>query len=402
MAERVRVVEVVYGFGIEAEGGGAERFAIDLARHLDQERFEVVVCGLRDLGTDFEHERMQALQAQGIQAFAAAQWDLQRPYQSFSRAVRAMRQRLSTPKGQILHSHSEFGDMAIVALKASLKNMVCLRTVHNGHPIEWRKRPLRRLLLTNFLYPLVFWKEIGVNQGIVARLNQRLVARLSGAKAVRLSNAIDLRRFDGCVPDRAGLRRSLGLPDDTPLVASVGRLAEGKGLDSALRAAALVAVDLPQAHFLVVGEGEKEAELKSLAQELGLQSKVVFTGARDDVENLLAAVDVLVSASLWEGISTVILESMAARTPVVATDIPGNREILEDQVHGWLVPVDNPGALAKAMKSVLIHSDLRENIVERAFQRVQDFSIQALASQHEALYRRAAERLERGGLKTAS
>jgi glycosyltransferase involved in cell wall biosynthesis len=144
---------------------------------------------------------------------------------------------------------------------------------------------------------------------------------------------------------------------------------------------------------LLVGEGEKEAELKALARELGIQSRVIFTGARNDVEDLLAAVDVLVSASLWEGISTVILESMAARTPVVATDIPGNREILEDQVHGWLVGVDNPSALAKAVKSALTLSDLRESMVERAVQRVQDFSIQALVSQHEALYQRAAERL---------
>lgn len=393
MAKRVRVVEVVYGFSVEASGGGAGRFAIELAKRLDPSRFEALVCGLWDTGTQFERERIQALKAQGVQAFTAAEWNPQRPYQSFLRALPAMRQRLSTPKGQILHSHSEFGDMAIVALKASLKNTVCLRTVHNGHPIEWRKRPLRRLLLTNFLYPLVFWKEIGVNQGIVARLNQRRAARLAGARAMRLPNAIDLQRFEGAITDRAALRRSLGLPKGAPLVASVGRLAEEKGLDTYLRAAALVAQDLPQAYFLLVGEGEKEAELKALARELGVQSQIVFTGARNDVEDLLASVDVLVSASLWEGISTVILESMAARTPVVATDIPGNREILEDQVHGWLVGVDNPSALAKAVKSALTHSDLRESMVERAVQRVQDFSIQALVSQHEALYQRAAERL---------
>jgi glycosyltransferase involved in cell wall biosynthesis len=392
MAERVRVVEVVYGFSVEASGGGAGRFAIELAQRLEPNRFEAVVCGLWDTGTQFERERIQALEAQGIQAFAAVKWDPQRPYQSFVRALPAMRQRLFTPKGQILHSHSEFGDMAIVALKASLKNTVCLRTVHNGHPIEWRKRPLRRLLLTNFLYPLVFWKEIGVNQGIVARLNRRRAAQLAGAEAVQMPNAIDLQRFERPVLESNALRRSLGVPEEAPLVASVGRLAEEKGLDTYLRAAALVLQDLPQARFLLVGEGEMEAELKALARELGIQTQVTFTGARNDVEDLLAAVDVLVSASLWEGISTVILESMAAGTPVVASEIPGNREIIEDQVHGWLVPVNNSKALAEAVKSTLTNNDLRERIVESALQRVQVFSIQRLVSQHEALYQRAAER----------
>ena len=394
MTERVRVVEIIYGFTVEAGGGGAGRFAIELARRLDPSRFEAVVCGLWDTGTQFERERMQALEAQGIQAFAAAEWDARHPYASFWHAYRAIRERLSATCGQILHCHSEFGDMAAVALKPFLSHTIYLRTVHNGYRIEWRKRPLRRLLLTNFLFPLVFWKEIGVNQGIVERLNRRRMARLAGAEAIWLPNAIDLQRFEGSTSDRGAVRRDLGVPKEDPLVASVGRLAEGKGLQTYLRAAALIVRDLPQAHFLVVGEGEKESELKALAEELGIQSQVTFTGARQDVEDLLAAVDVLVSASLWEGISTVILESMAAGTPVVASDIPGNREILEDQVHGWLAPVDDPRALAGAVKSALTRSELRERIVEAARLRVRDFSIQRLVSQHEALYQRAAERLK--------
>jgi glycosyltransferase involved in cell wall biosynthesis len=394
MAERVRVVEIIYGFTVEAGGGGAGRFAIELAQRLDPSRFEAVVCGLWDTGTQLEQERMRALEAQGIRAFAAAQWDAQRPYASFWRATAAMRQRLSPGGKQILHCHSEFGDMAAATLKPFLKRTIYLRTVHNGYRIEWRKRPLRRLLLTNFLYPLVFWKEIGVNRGIVARLNRRRAARLAGAQAICLPNAIDLRRFEVATNEPSAIRRALGVPEEAPLVASVGRLAEGKGLDTYLRAAALMAQDTPQAYFLVVGEGEKESELKALAGELGLQSRVVFTGARSDVEDLLRVVDVLVSASLWEGISTVILESMAAGTPVVATDIPGNREILEDGVHGWLVPVDEPSAVAEAVKSALKRRDLRERIVENARQRAQAFSIEEMVSQHEALYRRAAERLD--------
>jgi len=201
--ERIHVLEIVYSFAVAGPGGGAARFGLELGRLLDKSRFEVTVCGLWGLGTPSERDRIERLHEAGITALSATSWDSTRPYASFWKAVRAMRIRLSQQPAQILHSHSEFGDMAAVLLKAGSGRSLLVRTVHNGYRREWRKRPLRRLLLTNALYPLVFSAEVGVNPSIVRNLKQRWLARLSRRDALYLPNAIDLGRFTNVETDAA-------------------------------------------------------------------------------------------------------------------------------------------------------------------------------------------------------
>jgi glycosyltransferase involved in cell wall biosynthesis len=261
-----------------------------------------------------------------------------------------------------------------------------VRTVHNGHRYEWRKRPLRRLLLTNTLYPLAFAAEIGVNPGIVDSLNRRKVARLLRRQAIYVPNAIDLTRFTGIQVDARAKRRALGLPPEAWVVGTVGRLVEGKGYESLLEAAAIVRRELPQVYLMLIGEGELGDLLRDRAHEFGIADRVLLTGPRSDIEELLACLDLFVSPSLWEGLSTAILESMASKVPVVATDIPGNRAIVQDQVNGWLVPTGDPEALAQAVIGALREPSLRTRYADRALDTVRGFSIDAVASEHERLY----------------
>lgn len=390
MPERIRVVEIINGFGIEGIGGGAERFAIALSQNLDPRRFEVIICGLWNRGTIFEQERLQQLNASGIEAFAAADWDENKPFRSFWRAFKGMQAILSHKPVQILHSHSQFGDVVALLFKLS-KSPVILRTVHHGYHLEWSKRPLRRLLFTNLLFPLFFTIEIGVSRSIVENLNRRWLARLLGRQAIWVRNAIDLNRFTNVKVDPIEKRISLGLPPDALVVGSVGRLVEGKGYDVLIEGAALVLNKLPQAYFLLIGDGELANSLKELAQHLKIAGHVVFTGPRSDIEELLGCMDLFVLASLWEGLPTVILESMASGVPVVATDIPGNREIIQDQVNGWLVPPNNPEALADTIINALQEPSVRRKCAYHALGTVKAFSINAVASEHEALYLAALE-----------
>lgn len=386
MSDPVRVVEIIYSFGVAGGGGGAGRFGIELGRKLDPHQFEAVVCGLWNQGTSYEQACLRQLHAAGIEAFTAADWDASRPFHSFWRALQKMRSVLSRRPPQILHSHSEFGDVAALLLKVSLKLPIIVRTVHNGYRFEWRKRPLRRLLLTNLLYPPAFSAEIGVNHNIVDNLNRRWVARLLGRQAIYIPNAIDLDRFTDVKVDCVEQRRALHLPSDAFIVGTVGRLAEGKGYDLLLAAATIVLRKLPQTYFLLIGDGELADPLRELAHQLGIADRVIFAGPRLDVEKLLACLDLFVSSSLWEGLSTAILESMASRVPVVATDIPGNREIIRDQVEGWLVPPNNYEALADAIVNVLQSPSLQNQYINRALDVVKKFSISTVVAEHEVLY----------------
>lgn len=389
MARRIRVVQIIHGFGVEGAGGGVGRFAIELSRALNPDRFEVSVYGLWDRGTPFERERVRQLDAEGIRAFIAAEWDESHPYRSFWRAFRAIQEALSQKPVDIVHSHHEFADVVALLLKPGLKPARIMRTVHYGYRYEWKKRPLRRLFLTNLLYPFLFDLEIGVSPAIVENLNRRPLSRLLRRQALCVYNAIDLARFDSTKTDPLRKRRSLNLPENAPIIGTVGRLTEQKGYAYLIEAAALVLQHLPNAYFLIVGDGELKEALRTQAQQLGIASRVIFTGPRSDVEELFSCMEVFASSSLWEGLPSVIMESMAAGVPIVGTDIPGTRDLIQHQVTGWLVPPADSKALADAIIAMVRSPLIRQGIVCRAREAVQRFSITAVAETYAALYQAA-------------
>ena len=176
------------------------------------------------------------------------------------------------------------------------------------------------------------------------------------------------------------------MPMKAPVIGSVGRLTLQKGYSILLEAATLVLREMPSAHFVIIGEGELADELKDLARQLEVAHAVHFTGPRQDVEDLLMAMDLFASSSLWEGLPTVILESMAARIPVVATDVSGSGELVEDGVTGLLVPAGDPNALALAIMQMLRDRERAMAMAEAAYGCVQDFSIGRVAEQHLDVY----------------
>jgi glycosyltransferase involved in cell wall biosynthesis len=218
-------------------------------------------------------------------------------------------------------------------------------------------------------------------------LCRHFLVRLTRQPIWFINNGIDLDRV---LRQRTGasIRRELGLSADIPLFGLVGRLTEQKGIPDALQAFALVRKRLPQAVMVVVGDGygEKPRLLKAQATELDLTQSVFWLGARPDAIDIIADLDVLVSASLWEGLPTVILEAMALGTPVVATDIPGTNELILHEQTGLLVPPRNPPALAQAMERLINDRNLAQQLVVAARERVAQFSIASAVKQYEHLY----------------
>jgi len=381
--KRLRVALLVSSLWIEGAGGGIGRFAAELSRALDAERFEVSLYALWQFNPPAEAALSQALGAAGIATHAPADWDARYPYRSFQQAVRALRQTFAARPVDLIHSHHEFADIAALWLRRGAGARAVMRTVHNR---EWRRRPERRLLLTNGWFPLAFQAEAGVSQAIVDQLNRRPLARLLGRKAQVLHNAVNLKRFQGLPDTRREQRDRLNIPAGAFLIGSVGRLVQQKGYEHFVAAAALVRAQAPQAHFVLIGEGELEPALRQACERLGLAEHFTFAGPRPDVDALLPAFDLFVSSSLWEWLPTVILESMAAGVPVVATDIPGTRELLTDGVSGRLAPAGDAPALAAAILALMADDPLRTRVAANAAQAAGHFSIQSVAAQHEQLY----------------
>jgi glycosyltransferase involved in cell wall biosynthesis len=385
MTNHIRVLEIISGFAVEGPLGGIERFGIELCRALDRTRLEPIACGLWSYGTPLERRWVNQLTGEGIEAFIAAMWAGDAPYRSFWQALRGIRTVLAGQRVDIIHSHCQFGDVAALLLKRALGAQVVMRTVHNER--EWVKRPLRRLVLTNWLYPLAFDAEIGVSQGVVDNLNQRPGAQLRGRRAHRIYNSLDLRRFSDVQVNRVVKKLEMGWLEDAPVIGSIGRLVKQKGFSVLLEAARLVLAHFPQVRFVIVGGGPLMEPLKAQACELGLEGQVIFTGPREDVEELLVMMDLFVSSSLWEGLPTVLLESMAAGVPVVATDVSGSREIIRPGLTGLLVPADNPVLLSEAIMSMVTERQRAAAMAERARSEVRTrFSIEIAAKLHTELY----------------
>jgi glycosyltransferase involved in cell wall biosynthesis len=181
---------------------------------------------------------------------------------------------------------------------------------------------------------------------------------------------IDLDRFEGAQP---------ALRSDRPLVGNVARLAPQKDHRTLVEAARLV----PEADFVVAGDGELREELERQAEG----SNVRFLGARDDVPALLASFDVFAFPSLFEGLCLAVIEAQAAGVPVVATPVGGIRETVVDGETGLLVPTRNPAALAAAIRRLLEDRPAAEAMAAEARRRVRErFSVERLIEETLRLY----------------
>jgi len=384
--QRIRVAHLIYNFDIERGGGGITRFAIELCRKLDQSLFDGMIFALWDSGTLSEKNRIDELKSEGIRVEFLTNWNKNTPYRSFFNATNVLSSLSISERIDILHSHSEFSDIAALFVKIFAKKIHIIRTVQYGFSTEWRKRPIRRLLLTNFLYPIYFDIEIGVNTSITERLNRRSLAQLSAKKAITIHNGIPLEKFGRANTDIHEMKSTIGIHDDNLVIGTVGRLEEQKGYRYFVDAACIVLQNYPDVHFIIIGEGDLKHELESHTQDLGIAQNIHFTGARNDIPELYACMDIFVSASLWEGLPNVLLESIASNIPVVATDIPGTREVIRHGFNGLLAQPADDASLAKGMITMIESPHLRQTFTMNARDILSGFSIERISKQYEAVY----------------
>lgn len=217
-----------------------------------------------------------------------------------------------------------------------------------------------------------------VNAEVVARSLRRSV----GARRERcfvVPNGIDPEAFAPRLPPGEA-RARLGLPREAGVVTMIARLRPQKDHRVFLDMASRLAPEHPGTNFLIVGGGELRADLEREATRRGLAGRVMFMGDRPDVPDILAATDVSVLASHYEGLSNALLESMAAGVPVVSTDFPGVEEVLVEGREGLVVPAGNGAALASAVGALLRDPALRRRMGEKGARSVRErFSLEAMS-----------------------
>jgi len=346
----------------ELDVGGAEKALAELATRLTRAAYGPEVACLSGRGPLGVHLRERGIPVHFLEA--RGWWD--------ARALWRLRRLIRG--ADIVHSFLYHANMA-----ARLAAIASGAIVVGSARVAERSRPVRRRLegLTHRLVDA----EVCVSSGVRDYLAGGGFPR---RKLVVIPNGVDVARFAGRDP---AFKARLGIGPDAPLVATIGRLHEQKGMGAFVRAAASVHRSRPECRFLIAGSGPLEGELRAAAKALGLGQSLTFLGPCDHVPAVLRATDVFVLASLWEGMPNVVLEAMAAGAPVVATRVEGTVDLLEHNETGLLVmPRDVPGLVSGILRLIDEPATARR-LADAAQARAREhFSLDAMVRRHEALY----------------
>jgi glycosyltransferase involved in cell wall biosynthesis len=355
--------------------GGTENQFMTLGRLLDPSRFELEFACLRRWGPFVDElvERRIPLSEYRISTF--------RSVGALAQQVKLARH-IARHRIRIVHAYNFYGNVFAIP-PARVAGAVAIASIRDCAPyLTPMQKRLQRAVCR-------FADCVLVNADAVK--DWLMADGYSASKIVVIRNGVDLSRFSRA-PEPEKLRLELGLAPDTPLVAVVSRLTRLKGLEDFLEAVARISPRFPDARFLVVGETNPQHrpyldELKSLAARLGVGDRVIFTGLRSDVPALMASVNVSVMPSLNEALSNVLLESMAAGAPVVATRVGGTPEALTDGRTGLLVPPADPAALAGSITRLLEDGQLAARLGRAARQTIADrFSVDRMVKTTEEVY----------------
>jgi glycosyltransferase involved in cell wall biosynthesis len=181
-------------------------------------------------------------------------------------------------------------------------------------------------------------------------------------------------------------REELGIPKDAPVVGTVANLKPHKGHEQLLRAAVEVRRSVPDARFVLVGQGPIERRLRDRTRVLGIEDAVIFTGYREDALQVMQMFDVFVLSSVQEGLAIALIEAMALGKPAVVTRVGGLPEVVEDGEEGFVVPPSDPRALARAIIAVLQDRALSDSFSVAARRRADTFKIENAVRRIEDVY----------------
>lgn len=338
----------------------------DLTLHLDPDRFRRTICATRPYADD-----------DYLDAFATAGVKVLRLNRHGRRDLRAwtplFRELRST---DVLHTH-KFGSNAWGVTIGRLARVPVI--VAHEHTWSFEGQPMRRLLDRELI-------ARGANVFVmVSHEDRRRAQEIEGID-------LDRTRYmpNGIAPVQVtghDIRTELDIPAGAPVIGTVASLRQQKALDVLIRAALALRQSFPGLHVLIVGRGPEHERLAGLISELGLGDTVRLLGRRSDIGDILAALDVAVCTSAFEGLPLSIMEYMSAGLAVVATRVGGVPELIEDGVHGILVERGDVAAVEAAVADLLRNPDRRSELGSRARIRQQaEFEIGNVTRRFEALY----------------
>ncbi len=352
---KIKIVHIVTSLRF----GGAEKLLWDMARFLNQSRFEMTVITVvgggpledkfRELGVKVIINEKKSRLGLGL--------------------VGRIKKQLKEIQPDIVHTHLFAGDCwgRLAAWKAGVP--VIVSTAHNTDRDEGSMKKYIKWLLS---FPTK--KVVAVSEAVKQYVIRS--EKVAAAKVAVIYNGVDVAKY---------LRPGAAvLSGGKPVIGVIGRLAPQKGHATLLRAVA--SMRHHEARLKVVGDGALEKDLKRLASTLGIEDRTEFMGARQDVDKILDQIDILVLPSLWEGLGLVLIEASLAGRVVVGSRVGGIPEVVRDKETGRLVPPGDEKALADTLDWLIDHPEAARKLAWAAQEFAKKFDIKKMVGQYEKMY----------------
>ena len=348
--------------------GGTERLVIELCRRLADD-VDTIVCCLDEPG-----EWAAEVTKLNIPVISLARQPGFHP----SLSVR-LGEVLKTQRIEVIHCH-HYSPYVYGLLAAVLHPSVRVVFTEHGRLHGAGISPKRRLV-----NPVLSRWPARI-YAVSAALKQDMVAEGFPQKAIEvLYNGIELGHRPRPA-ERSAMRAAIGVPPDALVIGTVARLDPVKNLNVLLEARSILGARFPAARIVIAGEGPERDALRDRAKALGVGDVTVFTGYRTDIRALMAAFDVYVNCSTYEGVSLTILEAMATTLPVVAAEVGGNPEVVVENETGLLV-AQRPYAFASAIATLAANPAQRHAMGEAGRWRVKrHFTIERMVNDYAAAY----------------
>jgi len=327
---------------------------LSLVENIDRDRFDPIVLSFTE-GPMVERLRAMGVKTHVIHTvkpFDLSKW-------------KAVGRFLRDEKVELVHAHGTRACSNVLFAARSL-DIPVVYTVHGWsfHPDQAFLTRTLRVAGEKYLT-----SRSAVNISVSSSNRQTGADKIRHFQARVINNGIDRRKFD---PEKSfkDIRKELAIPADATLVLFIARFTAHKQPLALIKAFSDAAKRLPNLHLLLVGDGDQKAEAMEMVRAAGFEGRITFQPFRQDVPDILAASDIFVLPSLWEGLPIGLLEAMAMGKAVIATDVDGTKEVVQNGQNGILVPAGDIPALTESLVTLAADRDRQQEYSRKALETV--------------------------------
>ena len=375
---KIRILHMVSGVDIGNRSGGAESHALHITHMIDRNKFEPYVFIVQKYDSLEEKKWLNKLQDANVNIINC--YEGKANDNSFLQELKCLWRSIKSIQPDIIHSHSERNDLLnLLTCLFHPLHPLAIRTVHIDQ--QWQTHKKLGSIIEKTIFPRFFSKEVVVSQTL-----QNLLAGTGLRNKSDISicyNGIDQSFFYKKPPENY----PQGIPEIKPLIGIVARLTEQKNHSILIKTIDEVNQILEtKVNLLIIGDGPLKNSLKNLTKELELENVVHFLGVRNDILDILPFLDLFILPSQWEGFPTALLEAMSQEVLVIATNVSGSCELVEDGITGFLVKSNDQDSLVEKTIYALTHPEESQEIAKRGKVFAKQYTLQNMVVCYEKIY----------------